>query len=294
MTLLSDPAEADALRLLSESIWTFGGPLSTCRLWIFAPEALWPAANDLAGRGIEALPLTVPAAAGVYPFGAKVAACARAEELAAPLAGTLTWLDAECLLVRPPELYVLDEGCDAALRPVHLRNVGLPPEAPLDAFWRGIYAAVGLADAPFTVRTFLDDQPLRAYFNSHGFSINPRLGLLRKWENLFTALLADADFQASACADDLHRIFLFQALWSALLTAELPRERLRLLPPDYNYPYNLHGRVASERRAVALNELTSLTYEGRSLAPELVQDVEIREPLRSWLAARVPPAKTER
>ena len=115
-------------------------------------------------------------------------------------------------------------------------------------------------------------------------------------ENLQAALaplLADADFQASACADDLHRIFLFQALWSALLTAELPRERLRLLPPDYNYPYNLHGRVAPERRAAALNELTSLTYEGRSLAPELVQDVEIREPLRSWLAARVPPAKTE-
>jgi hypothetical protein len=123
----------------------------------------------------------VPAAAGAYPFGAKVAACARAEELAAPLAGTLTWLDASaCWCAR--RAVRVDEGCDAALRPVHLRNVGLPPEAPLDAFWRGIYAAVGLADAPFTVRTFLDDQPLRAYFNSHGFSVNPRLGLLRKWE----------------------------------------------------------------------------------------------------------------
>jgi hypothetical protein len=53
MTLLSDPAEADALRLLSESIWTFGGPLSALRLWIFAPEALWPAANDLAGGGLK-------------------------------------------------------------------------------------------------------------------------------------------------------------------------------------------------------------------------------------------------
>jgi hypothetical protein len=60
------------------------------------------------------------------------------------------------------------------------------------------------------------------------------------------------------------------------------------LPPDYAYPYNLHAEVRAECRATALEELVCFAWEGRSLRPELVEDVRVGEPLRTWLAARVP------
>jgi hypothetical protein len=36
-----------------------------------------------------------------------------------------------------------------------------------------------------------------------------------------------------------------------------------------------------------LNDLVSITYEDRPIHPEAVTDIEIRDPLRTWLEARV-------
>ncbi len=131
---------------------------------------------------------------------------------------------------------------------------------------------------------------LRAFFNSHGFAVRPGLGICGRWLELFEALVEDAAFQGAACNDELHRIFLFQAAFSALVATAVAPPRIRILPPSYNYPYNLQARVPDARRAVALDDLVSFTYEGRTLRPAEVEDVEIREPLRSWLEAAVTPA----
>jgi hypothetical protein len=72
-----------------------------------------------------------------------------------------------------------------------------------------------------------------------------------------------------------------------LVASSLDVQRIRSLPATYNYPYNLHDQVPEDRRAVALNDLVSFTFEGRTLHPGTVTDIQIREPLRSWLEARV-------
>jgi hypothetical protein len=66
----------------------------------------------------------------------------------------------------------------------------------------------------------------------------------------------------------------------------LDPDRIRILPAEYSYPYNLHGQVPEGRRAGALNDLVCFAYEDRSLDPDIVSDIQIREPLRSWLSAR--------
>jgi hypothetical protein len=62
-----------------------------------------------------------------------------------------------------------------------------------------------------------------------------------------------------------------------------------MLPPDYNYPYNLHQSVPPDRRAAALNDLVCIAYENRLLDPNQVDDIAIHEPLRSWLSVHVAP-----
>lgn len=271
--------------LLINSLRAFGGELAEAPFWIFTKNQ---DANIQPNDGLNRLVnLEVPIDVSAYPFGTTVAACAQAEVMVSTQTNSLVWIDPSCLIIQPPELFELGSAFDAAFRPVHIRNIGLSPNDEMDAFWRGIYHSLRLGHLPFTVTSFVDNQCLRPYFNSHAFSINPRLGLMRLWYEHFQQLIRNLSFQSAACPDDLHKIFLFQALLSTLVASRIDPARLRILPSSYNYPYNLHARVPEERRARTLNELVCLTYEERNLRPDMVSDIQILEPLRSWLTEHI-------
>jgi hypothetical protein len=237
-------------------------------------------------EGIQRIPLVVEEYRG-YPFAEKVAACALAEELAGPEVRSLVWLSQDCLIVNPPILFDLRSAtgvvpADAAFRPVHHRNVGSPAHEPMDAFWRGVYQAVGIGETPYKVESFADGQDLRPNFNTHCFAWNPATGLGRSWWAHFGAMASDQDFQAGPCWDELHQIFLHQAILSTLVPKMLDWDRVRLLPPEYNYPLNLLTEMPPDRRAPTLNSLVNAVYE--DAFPR--SGIEVREPLRSWLKDR--------
>lgn len=286
LTLVQTPSQRAYARVLIDSIRTFGGELRHCPVWLFeadpqnVPDPYWESEN------VQIFPLDVPEAVGQYYFANKVFACAQAEQMAESGVRSLIWIDPECLIIKPPLLFDLGKSFDAAVRPVHIKNVGLLPTEPLDGFWQKIYEVMGVHDVPRTVETFVGGQQIRAYFNSHAFAINPAKGLLRLWFDRFAALVTDEAYQKAACQDVLHRVFLHQAVWSVLLVTALESERICILPADYNYPYNLHHTVPMDRRAAVLNELVCITYEDRTLAPDLVDDIELLEPLRAWLSDR--------
>jgi hypothetical protein len=285
LTLVRSPRGKANARILIDSIRTFGGALRDCPIWVFETNSQKAACQDLAGTGVQVIPLNVPDTVRDYDFGDKVCACAQAEAMAPPEVQSLVWIDPICVVVNPPTLLDLGNAFDAAVRPVHIRNVGLLATDPLDVFWQTIYAAVGVNDIASAVESFVDGQRLRAYFNSHAFAVNPAKGLLHRWFDLFEKLVCDREFQTRACVDERHQIFLFQAILSALLATSLNPKRIHILPPAYNYPYNLHTRVPSEGRAKSLSDLVCFTYEERSINPSEMKDIEIREPLKSWLAA---------
>jgi hypothetical protein len=285
--MVRSSGERACAELLIESIRSFGGPLSCCEIWLFEAHPQAAPCQDLAGMGVHVLPLSVPDTVAPYVFADKVYACARAEALASRSSESLIWIDPACLIIQPPLLFVLNQPFDAAVRPVHIRNVGLITTEPVDGFWKRTYEAMGVDDVRITVESFVDGQQLRAYYNSHAFSVDPSLGLLGRWYERFEALVGDRSFQTTSCGDDLHQIFLHQAVLSALLATALEPERIRVLPPNYNYPYNLHQSLPLGRRAATLNELVCLTYEDRSLDPNVVDDIEILEPLHSWLSLHV-------
>lgn len=167
--------------------------------------------------------MSMPDTVQHYYFANKVTACAQAEEMATPNVRSLVWIDPECLIIKPPLLFDLGQQ----FGPVHIKNVGLSPEEPVDGFWQKIYEAVGVDAIQTAVETFVSGQSVRSYFNSHAFAINPACGLLRRWFEYFEALVCDEAHQMAVCEDELHQIFLHQAILSALLVAELePRRKL--------------------------------------------------------------------
>jgi len=293
VTLVADDADVARVGLLVDSIRSFGGDLSDGPIWVFVTPSIEVPRDAWTRQAAHAVPLNGSVPVRDYPFTAKVAACARAERMTSERVRSLVWIDPGCLVVAPPRLFALDDAADAAVRPVHIQNVGLQPHQPLDDFWRGVYAAAGLSDVPSTVETFVDGRRLRAYFNSHAFAVNPARGLLRRWAEVFGVLVDDEAYQRRGCQDERHRVFLHQAVLSALLIAELGPDRIRVLPPDYNYPYNLHRDVPAERRASSLGKLVCLAYEDRPLHPDLVADIAIDDALDAWLRAHLERETTE-
>lgn len=276
-------------RLVIESLRAFRGRLGDCPVWTFVLDP-GRATRALPGlEGVQRFPLELPAGFPDYPFAEKVYACARAEELAGGEIRSLVWLSLDCLIIQPPRLFDLRPqpgapAADAAFRPVHLRNIGSPAGAPPDDFWQAIYQALEIDSIPGTVESFADRQTLRPYFNTHCFALNPALGLARAWWEAFQMLLSDQAFQAGACRDELHQVFLHQAVLSALVGKCLAWERVRSLPPEYNYPLHLHKEIPPERRAPTLGSLVNAVYEDAFPWGE----IEVEPSLREWLSARLP------
>lgn len=272
-------------RLLVESLRAFGGELAEAQVWILATDP--ELARFLEDKHTSVIPLAPPGRPFLSFFEKKVAACALAEMLAPRGLDSLAWVDESVVITQPPLLFKLGTEWDAAFRPVHIRNVGLPPSEPLDPFWKGIAAAVGVEDIRGTVTSFVDGQRLRTYFNTHAFAIRPGLGLMKRWNDLFKQLEEDETFQAAACADETHQIFLFQALLSTLVSTAIEPGRVNILPPTYNYPYHLQEQIPAERQLGRLDEAVTITHEDRSLRPEKLEGIEVGEPLRSWLEIRM-------
>ncbi|MFN2165061.1 MAG: hypothetical protein ACK2U9_02230 [Anaerolineae bacterium] len=270
-------------RTAIESLRTFGGPLRDSEIWAFVldPERVSHALPGI--EGIHRFPLAAEAGCPPYLFAEKVYACAQAEAMAGSEIRSLVWLSLDCLVINPPLLFDLGAEYDVAFRPVHHRNVGSLAREPLDDFWRGVYRALEIDEMLYTVESFTDGQTLRPYFNTHCFAWNPATGLGRAWWAQFKAMVADEAFQASSCRDEPHQIFLHQAVLSALVAKEVPWGRVRLLPPEYNYPLNLLSDMPLDRRAPTLNSLVNAVYEDEFPWGE----IEVQEPLRSWLREHV-------
>ena len=88
--------------------------------------------------------------------------------------------------------------------------------------------------------------------------------------------------------DEPHQIFLHQAVLSALITRWIRPECIRIPPPSYSYPLHLHAKTPPARRARALEELVVAVYEEQFPDPSVLADIQVSEPLRSWLEQRAP------
>ncbi len=267
-----------------ESLRTFGGVLSDSPVWVLVIGANRTAKVLPGYEGIERFPVIFDTDFPSYPFAEKVYACAKAETMVGPHISSLVWLSLDCLIINPPLLFNLGKfsdfpPADAAFRPVHHRNIGSLASDPLDFFWGGIYKTLKVDQMPHTIKSFADEQILRPYFNCHCFAFNPALGLGQSWWQSFQTMVTDENFQSTACGDDLHKIFLHQAILSTLVSKLLSWGSVRLLPPEYNFPLNLLDELSKDNKPKKLNTLVNAVYEDAFPWGK----IEIEEPLHSWL-----------
>lgn len=283
VTTVSEKEQVKLVQMLIDSIRTFGGSLQDSEIWIFYSNPHADLCGSMTNSNLKTFPLNPDSFLKRFPFAGKVTACAQAEGKIEDKDITLVWISPECLVVNPPRKHILFPPRRAAFRPVHIQNVGSAWEEPMDEYWKEIYQSVELDEAPYPIESYLDQVKLRPYFNTHTFSVDPAAGLMERWLDLFQHFVRDPDFQAGPCESVLNKIFLHQAVLSALVASELKPEEIFHLPPHYSYPYNLQADLPEQRRIFDLKDLVSFTWEGRSLDPHRVEDMHIGEPYWSWL-----------
>lgn len=262
-TSVESPAQARKAELLVSSLRRFGGPLATASFYVVVDGSFPGLSARAAELSATLLPLRADAPIPPVPFARKVFAAAQVEALVARSAGTLVWLDPESLVLAPPDALRLARAEIAAVRPVFLRNaVGLAPDAPADPFWARVLREAGAsgASAP-VVTTFVDGEPIRFYVNCGAFAVRPARGICREWARAFAAVGNDAAFLRSAAADRPHRIFLHQAVFSAVLLARTSAAERRTLGEVVGYPLHLHERVPDGKRLARLGDAPVVLHE---------------------------------
>ena len=179
--------------LLAESIRSFGGALSRAPIWYFVPDYGEPLSDDtreqLLALGVALTPFEIEAEVARFPFTGDAEAAAIAESRALGRANALAWLNPNTLVLREPRGFLLPDGKVLGYRPVHHTNVGSRYGEPLDPFWTLIYRFCGVpGDRVFPMRTHVDGEVLRPYFNAGCHATRPGRGLLRAWRDAFLGI----------------------------------------------------------------------------------------------------------
>ncbi len=283
----STGAARDAL-LWARSIRDFGGRFAEAPIWVCVPEhkeRLSAATRVEFDKLAVQLPaFKIDSAELDFPFGGKTIAAAAAETLAQGRASFLVWMDRDSLLIREPESLLLSGQKALGYRPVDHTLIGSRFSSPPDPFWSLIYNYLGVdAQALTPMRTPVDEETIRPYFNAGMIVVRPQHHLLRAWANNFKRLYTLPAFKPFYEQDILYRLFMHQATLAGTLLALTGEDERSELPHLVNYPLHMHASYPSSRRPARLNDVTAFRYDTLVNEARWEELIPIEEPLQSWL-----------
>lgn len=285
-TFVSNHAQERLVRALVESVRRNGGKYANCPIYVVTSNPReWPC-RSLPSERVVILPLEMEDSLRDYPLALKAFAASQVERRVKGAVGTLMWLDPGVIVLHPPSHLDLGGEYDAALRPVTLANtIGLEAGRPPDDYWEPIFRKTGLNPRTLpSVETVVEGTPIMPYYNCEVFSFNPGLGLAAQWAGLLEPFLKDDRYQKTVCTTFLRRLFLHQAVWSAVVAARVAPGRLRPLPLSSGYPFSQHGRLRPPQRAGRLNDLSVVIFDDAwDRRPGWLEAIPVDDPLKSWL-----------
>jgi len=279
MSDCSDPKDL----ILAASIRKFGGSLSDNPIWVLIPRTVESVAKRMRelflSMNVRLISFSREDEPD-FPFITHVLAAANAELLAKEKTKLLAWLGSNTIIFNEPTHFLLDDDKNLGYRPVHHTNIGSFFDEPIDPFWEQVYQKCDVSNEQiFPMKTHVDHNKLRPYFNAGCLIIRPEKGLLQSWWNFYKYLFNEQSFQDYYKKNYLYAIFIHQAILSGVILSTMDRTELFELPFNYNYPLNLYYNCPVVYRAKNVNKLITVRYEDL----EDLKKVPIQDPLKSWL-----------
>ena len=290
--LLTDKEDERKALIQAESIRTFAGSLSDAPIWVFLPNTVEKLSNQsrecFNSLEVDLQPFESDPQTASFPFAGKVIASAAAETLAGRQTPILVWMDCGSMVIDEPAELLLDGGKKLGCRPVDHLLIGPPYDKPLDPFWELIYADCGVNHgALFPMITSTDQVKMFPYINAGMLVLRPENEILRQWRDTFLGLYRESRYQDFYQANRLYQIFIHQAVLAGCILANIQQGEILELSHLVNYPLHMHTQYPIDRRPQSLNELVSFRYEEFFTNPNWQEEIQVKEPLQSWLAERV-------
>jgi len=286
VTYVADTVQEQQAEVLIRSLQKFAGPYSRCPVYVVVTDTTITPCSVLRSLAARIVPVQLDSLTGHYPLAVKAFAAAAVEEIVPSDVSTLAWFDPETIILGPLHDLDLGDTRDAALRPVFLVNkIGMKDDSGPDDYWTPILEKTRLSSSQLPlVTTVIDENIIRAYFNCEVFSVNPRHHVCEEWAAILGALIRDAAYQSRVCTTFVRRLFLHQAVLSAVIVARTHEGRWHPLPLTCGYPLHLHERMPGEKKIQRLELLSCAILENLWLSnPEWTKYAPADEPLRTWL-----------
>jgi hypothetical protein len=287
VTFVSTHEQERAVLALIRSVREQGGALHSSPVFVVTADAQELPCASLREEGVTVLPLEIERSFLDYPLALKAFAAAEVEKKVMDGIDTLIWLDPGVIVLNSLGALDLGKDFDAALRPVTLANtIGIPPRNEPNDYWEPIYRETGLDYANLPVlKTIADEQEIQPYYNCEVFSFNPKLGLAAEWARLLTRFLKNENYQKTVCTTSFRKLFLHQAVLSAVISSRIKPERIRALPLTSGYPFSQQMKLPAAIRIASLDEVSVLIFDRTWQQDEKwLERIPAKEPLRKWLS----------
>lgn len=287
-----DKSSETSVMLLAESIRTFAGSLSQTPIWCFVPENGKPisthAKEKLVDLNVTVIPFKIDYEIQQFPFADLVLATALAESMARGKTDLLAWLATNTIVLQEPKDFLLQDGKNLGFRPVHHTLVGSRFDEPLDPFWTLIYSYCNVPQGRvFPMMTHVDDVKIRPYFNAGLLVTRPDKCLFQAWRDTFFRVYQNSSIQEFYQQDMRYKIFIHQAVLSAVILSTFAAAEIQEFPSSYNYPLHLHKQDVTKHRPSCLEEVVTFRHEGLREDPEWINNMPAKDPLKRWFAKRL-------
>jgi len=285
LTYIKDKEDLACVKILIKSLRDFGGTYSKEALYVFMQKRL-DAFNELVLDNVFVIPIELDEPLHSYPFAYKVFAVSALQDFITPLPTTIIWLDPSAIILRQPSLFDLKDRRQLALRPVHVKNVGICRDDAIDTYWSHIYNTVEVEyGSLYSVKSYVDQEDLFPYYNCGIYALHHHGKVLSMWWDVFKKLVLDVQFQGSHCASCLHKVFLHQSIFSALICKHLSSEDVRILPPEYGYPLHFHNKLSSMGKQIALEDVVCMLGYNEDMSKEEKLEIFQGSPsrIKTWL-----------
>ena len=281
-------SETDAV-LLAASIREFGGSLANAPIWFFMPEygeqLTTATTTKLDSLDVKRVPLKLNKEVLRFPLAHYPFIAAAAESLAKGTADFLVWLGTNTIVLQEPQAFILPDNKIIGYRPVHHTNVGSPYSAPLDSFWTLVYEWCAVPeDHIFPMKTHVDGEIIRPYFNAGCLATRPEKGLFTAWRNTFSAIYWENSLRQLYQKDNRYVIFIHQAVLSGIILRMFTPDEMYELPFTYNYPMHLHTEDVTAHQPSTVEECITVRHEGFHRDASWADKIPAGEPLKQWLA----------
>lgn len=240
--------------LLVKSIRTFGGSLKDIPIYSFQPRKganiNKQTLNFFDSHGVSHQKILLNQKYPLYGVANKPFVCAYAEETID--ADTLVFLDSDqCFFSAPTEL-LLPEQYDVAVRPEDFNLIGSKGENDKnEEYWRTLYDICQVKNELF-VTTTVDNQKIRAYWNSGMVAVKRNKRIFTTWRNNFVQVMEQK------IQPERGLFFVEQSVLSATICSTT--DAILTLPINYNYPLNSHHKLAQVQKLKSFDHAVSIHY----------------------------------